>query len=125
MTPARTPKPKPIPAAGGNPLTAGLEPTHPGEFLREVVLPAVSLPKEGIAQRLGISRGQLYKLIDLGSGVTPSMALRLAKFFGNSAEFWLTMQANYDLAKARRAMAEELAKIPTLDQTPRFDQFRA
>ncbi|HEX2727373.1 MAG TPA: HigA family addiction module antitoxin, partial [Beijerinckiaceae bacterium] len=72
----------------GNPLLKGLSPTHPGEVLREDVIPALALPKTEIARRLGISRQTLYDILDEKQPVTAAMALRLGKFFGNGPEFW-------------------------------------
>ena len=98
----------------GNPLLAGLAPTHPGEILREDILPAMSQSKTEIAKLLGISRQTLYDLIDEKQPVTPNMALRLGKLFGNSAAFWLNLQQEYDLRTLEVKMADELAAIPTL-----------
>ena len=58
------------------------------------------------AAGLGVTRQQLYKVINGKSGVTPEMALRLEKAFGGSADIWLRMQVNYDLARVRRRAAE-------------------
>jgi addiction module HigA family antidote len=95
----------------GNPLLGGLRPTHPGEMLREDVLPALDLPKTEVARRLGISRAQLYLLLDEKAPVSPAMALRLSRFLGTSAESWLNMQRNYDLHTLAAEMADELAAI--------------
>ena len=94
-----------------NPLLKGLAPTHPGEVLREDVIPALALPKAEIARRLGISRQTLYDILDEKQPVTPGMALRLGKFFGNGPEFWLNLQRDYDLRTLEPKMAEELAAI--------------
>lgn len=99
----------------GNPLLAGLAPMHPGEWLREMILPATGLPKTEIARRLGISRQTLYDLIAERQPVTPAMALRLAKLFGNAPEFWLNLQRDHDLRTLERQMADQLAGITTLD----------
>ena len=98
----------------GNPLLAGLAPMHPGELLRETILPETGLAKAEIARRLGISRQTLYDLIDERQPVTPAMALRLGKFFGNTPEFWLNLQRDYDLRTLEARMADELAAIETL-----------
>ena len=97
-----------------NLLLKGLPPTHPGEVLREDILPAVGRPKAEIARLLGIGRRTLYDLLEEKQPVTAQMALRLGKLFGNSAEFWLNLQRNYDLRVAGEAMAETLQAIPTL-----------
>ncbi len=88
---------------------------HPGELLREDILPATGLTKTEIARKLGVSRQTLHDLVAERQPVTVAMALRLGKLFGNSAEFWLNLQRNYDLRILEREMADELAAIPTLD----------
>jgi len=98
-----------------NPLTRGLPPVHPGELLREIVLPAVGRPKTEIARLLGVSRQTLYDILNEKQPVTPAMALRLARMFGSSAESWVNIQRNYDLKIAERELAAELDKIPHLE----------
>lgn len=97
-----------------NPLTKGLRPIHPGEMLREDILPAVGRPKTEIARLLGISRQTLYDILNEKQPVTPSMALRLARMFGGSAESWTNMQRNYDLKIAEAELGDALDKIPLL-----------
>ena len=96
------------------PAPSGPAPVHPGEILKEDVFPALKLPVDTIADKLGVSRNQLYKVMRGSNGVSPEMALRLGKLCGNGPEFWLRLQANYDLAIARQALAGEIDKIPTL-----------
>ena len=79
-------------------------PTHPGAFLREIVLPAVDLPKVAVAEALGISRQTLHDILSERQPVTPGMAVRLGAVFDTSASSWLAMQAAYDLWKAARAI---------------------
>jgi addiction module HigA family antidote len=95
----------------GNPLLKGLKPTHPGEFLREDVLPALGIPKTEIAKRLGISRAMLYAILEERSPVTPAMALRLGKLLGTTPESWLNMQRDYDLRLLEQEMSDELNEI--------------
>ena len=97
-----------------NPLTKGLRPIHPGEMLREDILPAVGRPKTEIARLLGISRQTLYGILNEKQPVTPAMALRLARMFGGSAESWTNMQRNYDLKIAEAELGDALDKIPLL-----------
>ena len=97
-----------------NPLLAGLRPTHPGELLREDILPAVNKPKAEIARLLGVSRQHLYDILGEKKPISSQMALRLAKMFGTSAESWLRMQQAYDLTVERQAMGAELEAIPVL-----------
>jgi addiction module HigA family antidote len=95
----------------GNPLLKGLRPTHPGEFLREDVLPALGIPKTVIAKRLGISRAMLYAILDESAPVSPAMALRLGKLLGTTPESWLNMQRDYDLRMLEQEMSDELNEI--------------
>lgn len=97
-----------------NPLLRGLSPMHPGELLREDVLPALKRPKTEIARLIGISRQTLYDILDEKQPVTPAMALRLGKLCGNGPDLWLNLQRRYDLWKAEREIGKEIAKIPTL-----------
>lgn len=97
-----------------NPMLAGLRPTHPGELLREDVLPAIGKPKTEIARMLGVSRQTLYDILGERQPVTVPMALRLARLLGNGPEVWLRLQQNYDLATMASAMQEELAAISAL-----------
>ncbi|MGD9924396.1 MAG: HigA family addiction module antitoxin [Pseudorhodoplanes sp.] len=95
----------------GNPLLKGLKPTHPGEFLREDVLPALGIPKTEFARRLGISRAMLYSILNQQAPITPAMALRLGKLLGTTPESWLNMQRDYDLRLLEREMSDELNEI--------------
>jgi addiction module HigA family antidote len=97
-----------------NPLMRGLDPMHPGELLREVVLPAIGKPKTEIAKLLGVSRQTLYDILDEKQPVTPGMALRLGKLCGNGADLWLSLQHRYDLWRAERELRPILRQIPTL-----------
>ncbi len=97
-----------------NPMTAGLTPTHPGEVLREIVLPSVRMSKVEIAEILGVSRQYFHSVLSGRRAISIPMALRLAKMFGGSAEAWLRMQLAYELRLEEVAMADELQRIPTL-----------
>lgn len=88
-------------------------PTHPGAVLREDVLPALNMPVLKVAKSLGVSRQTLHKILAEKAPVTPEMAVRLGKFCGNGPDVWLAMQANFDLAHAKLALAEEVKRIPT------------
>lgn len=101
----------------GNPLLAGLAPTHPGEVLREDVFPNLGLSKVAIARRLGISRAMLYAILDERAPISAPMALRLGKLLGSSAEVWLNLQRDYDLRTLEPQMADELDRIETV-QSP-------
>ena len=99
-----------------NPLLKGIRPVHPAEILREDALPALGRPKAEIARLMGISRQTLYDLLNERQPVTEQMALRIGKLTGTTAESWLRMQSQYDMKIAERAMADEIARIPTLGE---------
>jgi addiction module HigA family antidote len=88
-------------------------PTHPGEILREDVLPALGMPVQTAARHLGVTRQTLHRILAGTAPVTPAMALRLGKFCGNGPALWLAMQGAYDLWAAERELGVEIAKIPT------------
>jgi addiction module HigA family antidote len=87
---------------------------HPGEILREDVIPALGKSKAEIARLLGVSRQSLYDVLNEKQPVTTGMALRFAKLTGTTAESWARMQLAYDLQKNAAAMADQIAAIPTL-----------
>jgi antitoxin HigA-1 len=95
-------------------LSKGLRPTHPGEILREDVLPALGVTKTRFAELLRVSRQTLYDLIGEKQPVTPQMALRLGRLLGNGPEIWLRLQGSYDLATQAEALAGELEQIQAL-----------
>ena len=87
---------------------------HPGEMLREDVLPALGKSKTEIAKLLGVSRQTLYDILGEKQPVTPGMALRLGKLLGNGPDLWINLQRAYDLAAAERDLGGKLKEIPTL-----------
>src|SRR5215470_13613044 len=86
--------------------------THPGALLREDVIPATGRTKAEIAQLLGISRQHLYDILRERKPVSPAVAVRLGKLFGDGARVWVRMQAAYDTWHAERN--EDVSGIPTL-----------
>lgn len=87
-------------------------PTHPGELLREDILPAVNKPKAEVARLLGISRQHLHDILGERKPVSPEVAVRLGKMFGNGAGLWIRMQGTYDEWRASRSV--DVSNIPTL-----------
>jgi addiction module HigA family antidote len=77
-------------------------PPHPGEFISEVYLEPNNLSGRELAAKLSVAASTLNRIITGASGISPEMALRLAKALGRSPESWLAMQYNYDLWRARR-----------------------
>jgi antitoxin HigA-1 len=92
----------------------GLPPMHPGELLREEILPALDRSKAEIARLLGVSRQTLYDILKEKQPVTPGMALRLGKLCGNGADLWLNLQKRYDLQQAERELGPDIKNISTL-----------
>jgi antitoxin HigA-1 len=91
-------------------------PVHPGEILREDVLPALGLSISEAARRLGVSRQQIHRILACTHPITTEMALRLGKFAGNGPAIWLRMQQAYDLWHAEQRMKTELTKIEPVVQ---------
>ena len=89
-------------------------PMHPGERLREVILPVLDIPIPEVALRLGVSEPSLRAIVEERDSVTVEMAHRLARLFNNDAEMWLGLQADCDLAAAQRDLADELARIEAI-----------
>ena len=88
---------------------------HPGELLRDEILPALDRPKIEIARLLGVSRQTLYEVLKEKQPVTPGMALRLGKRCGNGPDLWLNLQQRYDLHQAQRELGTRINSIPTLE----------
>jgi addiction module HigA family antidote len=89
---------------------------HPGELLREDVIPALDKSIVEIARLLHVSRQTLHAILKEQAPVTPAMALKLGKLCGNGPDLWLRLQNGYDVARLSREMAGEIEKIPTLEQ---------
>jgi addiction module HigA family antidote len=87
-------------------------PTHPGALLRDDIIPATGRSKAEIAALLGISRQHLYDILRERKPVSPTVAVRLGKLFGDGAGIWTRMQAAYDTWQAERT--EDVSKIPTI-----------
>lgn len=98
----------------GKSPVSGLRPVHPGEILREDVLPALGRPKTEIARLLGISRQTLYDILNEKQPITAHMALRIGKLCGNGPEIWSNMQRRYDLKIAEAELGDALDAIPLL-----------
>ncbi len=87
-------------------------PVHPGEILKEDVLPALEMSVSEAARQLRISRQTLHRILKGTHAITPEMAVRFGKFCGNGPGLWLRMQLSYDLWKASAKLLEELERIP-------------
>lgn len=90
-------------------------PIHPGEILREEFLVPLRLKPYTLAKKLHVPRTRIERLASETTPVTPDTALRLAKFFGTTPQFWMNMQSSYDLAVAGEAKKAELDTIEQMD----------
>lgn len=91
-----------------------VRPIHPGEMLREDFLPDYGLTVSGLARAVGVSRQTVNELLRERRSLSPEMALRLSRLFGNSSEFWLNAQRAVDLWDAVRELGPEVDKIKPL-----------
>jgi addiction module HigA family antidote len=87
------------------------QPTHPGEMLLEEFLRPMNLSQRDLADGIRVPYQRVNEIINRKRGITPSTALRLAKFFGNTEGFWMNLQLRWDLYQARESEARELDKI--------------
>lgn len=87
------------------------EPTHPGEMLLEEFLIPMGLTQKELAARIHVQYQKINEIINKRRAVTPGIALRLAKFFGVSEDFWMNLQLRWDLYIAKRNEIEELNTI--------------
>ena len=90
-----------------------MSPVHPGEMLREEVLPALKLSVSEAARQLGVSRQTLHRIMAGTHSITPEMAVRIGKFCGNGPGLWLRIQQRYDLWHVEQRLRNEIDKIPT------------
>ena len=91
-----------------------VRPTHPGEMLREDFMSDYGLSVSSIAKALGVSRQTVNELLRERRAVSPEMALRLSRLFGNTPEFWLNAQRAVDLWEAARTVRRKLERISPL-----------
>jgi addiction module HigA family antidote len=93
-------------------MAAKLPPIHPGEILREEYLVPLNLKPYTLAKTLRVPRTRIERLVAERTPVTPDTALRLAKFFDTTPQFWMNMQTSYDLAIEGEAKKAEIDAIP-------------
>lgn len=87
------------------------EPTHPGDMLLEEFLEPMGITQRQLSEAIHVSYQRVNEIVNKKRGITPSTALRLAKFFGVSEDFWLSLQLRCDLYKARKKEAKEIKAI--------------
>jgi len=91
-------------------------PTHPGEMLLEEFLNPMNITQRELADAIHVPYQRVNELVNQKRGVTPSTALRLARFFNVSADFWLNLQIRLDLYKAQKTESDELESISDFHQ---------
>jgi len=87
------------------------EPTHPGEMLLEEFLIPMAVTQRDLADAIRVPYQRVNELVNKRRGITPSTALRLAKYFGTSPDFWMNLQLRWDLYQARETEQKELKLI--------------
>jgi len=91
---------------------------HPGEILREEFLKPMKMTAYGLARRLRVPVPRINDIVLERRGITADTAIRLARFFGTSPEFWMNLQASYEVRRARARLAREVERIqPRADRT--------
>ena len=102
--------------------TNKLAPIHPGEILREEFMKPHGLSQNALARALGVPPRRINEIVLEKRAITADTALRLARFFGTTAELWTGLQADYDLRLARhetaRAIDREVAPLASLELVP-------
>ena len=98
-----------------NTIRRDIPPTHPGEMLREDFLPDYGLTTASMAKALGVSRQTIQEILRQRRAISPSMALRLSRLFGNSPEFWLNAQHAWDLWDSEKRYRKELSQIQPMN----------
>lgn len=93
-----------------------LPPIHPGEILREEFMKPLDLSANALAQRLGVTTARVNEIANERRGITADTALRLARCFSTTPEFWMNLQQRYELEAARRAVGSTVErKVVALD----------
>jgi len=87
------------------------EPTHPGEMLLEEFLKPMGITQKELSKAIHVPYQRINEIVNGKRGITPSTALRLAKFFGISADFWLNLQLRWNLYRARQKESKILQSI--------------
>lgn len=86
-------------------------PIHPGEYLREEYLVPLGISPGALAKRLNLPRTRIERIVKEEMGITPDTALRLGRYFGTTAAFWMNFQQAYELETTARTLEAELRKI--------------
>jgi addiction module HigA family antidote len=91
-------------------LRRNLPPSHPGEILREMFINEHNLTITEVAEGLGIARGNLSAIVNERAGISPELAVKLSEAFGNTAQFWINLQKNYELWHAEKNVNRKMIR---------------
>lgn len=100
-----------------NPITNGMRPIHPGEVLREEFLLPMGLSAHSLSIALHVPAPRINDIVRERRAITADTAIRLGRYFGMSAEFWMGLQADYEMALTRGLLANELETIRPYRET--------
>ena len=100
-------------------------PTHPGEMLLEEFLTPMGISQRELAMAINVPYQRINEIVNGRRGVTPSTALRLSKFFGTTADFWMNLQLRWDLYQAQQSERSELERITPRQPSPRVTEITA
>ena len=92
-----------------------IEPIHPGEILMEDFIEGFGITQNKLAVSIGVPPRRINEIVHGKRGITADTAIRLARYFGTSEEFWMNLQSNYELRIERRALQETIATISPLE----------
>ena len=90
-------------------------PTHPGEMLREEFLTPLGVTQRELADAIRVPFQRVNEIVNGRRGITPATALRIAKFFGTTPDFWMNLQQSWDLKQALTAETRELKAVRTYE----------
>ncbi len=86
---------------------------HPGQILKAEFLEPMGISNYALAKGLGVTAQRVSDIVLGNNGISAEMALRLGKFFGTSSEFWMNLQAAYELSSAQKQLGKKLDKVKT------------
>jgi antitoxin HigA-1 len=98
-----------------NPINK-MRPIHPGEILREEFLIPLGMSAHALALELKVPAPRINDIVSERRAITPDTALRLARYFGNTPQFWLNLQTSYDLKIAERKISAKIDRLPRLNK---------
>ena len=102
----------------------GLPPVHPGEIIKEDILPSVSLSVTAAAKALGVSRPMLHDILAERKPLSATMCLKVSRLFGSSPEVWMRLQASYGLKKAEQNESV-MKRVPRIVPVKPIEEVRA